>query len=87
MDPVTLASAAVALLAPYLGQAAGGAATRLGQEAVEALHGLYDWVSSRLRRDRTAEQALQKLEANPQDQRTQGAVEFALARVVEEAPG
>jgi hypothetical protein len=86
MDPLSLASAAVALLAPYLGQAASSAASKLGQEAVEALRSLHSWVQARFHRERTAGQALQQLEENPQEPRAQGAVEFALARVIEEDP-
>jgi hypothetical protein len=88
-----LASAAVALLVPFLGQLGGhvvGKATaELSQAAMDRLDRLYERVKVRLAGGDAAEagRALQRLEAEPQDQRSQESFRELLGRVIERDPG
>ncbi|HTW28075.1 MAG TPA: hypothetical protein VME92_13170 [Acetobacteraceae bacterium] len=63
MDPLTLASAAVAALAPYFAKAGEGAAKKMGEEAVDAGGRLLGWMRDKL--GGRAQAALDDLAADP----------------------
>jgi hypothetical protein len=85
MDPTALATAAVSLIAAFLGrvgeQAADEAAGELGQAAVGKLRRLYEAVKRRVAPDSFAQGALERLEQQPENQRRQGALEDAVAEM------
>jgi hypothetical protein len=87
MDPVAIATAAVSLIAGFLGrvgdQAADQAADELGQAAVGKLRRLYEVVKRRVAPDSFAQGALERLEQQPENGRRQGALEDAIAEMAE----
>jgi hypothetical protein len=91
MDPGALATAAVSLIAAFLGrvgeQAADQAAGGLGQAAVEKLRRLYEAVKRGVAPDSSAQGALERLEQQPGNQRRQGALEDAVAEMAEADQG
>jgi hypothetical protein len=90
MDPAALATAAVSLIAAFLGrageQAADQAAGELGHATVAKLRGLYEAVKRRVARDSFAQSALERLEQQPENERRRGALEDAVAEVAEADP-
>src|SRR5829696_3243867 len=91
MDPITLASAAVSLLAPYLGQLAGKvidkAGDQLAESALPAVKRVYEAVKARLQPGSYAGNQLQGVEERPESQGRQQALQGALAEVLEEDAG
>jgi hypothetical protein len=91
MDPITLAGAAVSLLAPYLSQSAGKvidkAGDQLAEGALPAVKRVYDAVKARLRPGSYAGNQLQGVEEKPDSQGRQQALQSALAEVLEEDQG
>ena len=81
MDPVTLASSAVALLSPYLGKAAEKFADAAGQAAWKKAGELYDALKKRLAPHPAASEALSDFESQPQSTSRQGALELALEKL------
>jgi hypothetical protein len=84
MDVVTIAAAAVAGLLPVLGSVADGAATKVGEKAVETGGQLLNWIRTRGRR--ATVDALERLEAAPEDATVRQELEAALVRQLEDAP-
>ena len=80
MDPATLAVTAVSLVTGYLSRNRDELVDRVGDAMVDKLGGLYRWIRDRLRHQPAASAALDALEQAPQDDRRQGAVEFALTQ-------
>lgn len=74
MDPVTIASAVVAFLAPYLAEGGKALAKKAGETLWNALE--------RRLRGTPAEKTLDGLRENPQDKRIQGALEWQLEEVL-----
>jgi hypothetical protein len=83
MDPALLAATAVSLVSGYLSRHGTDVADRIGDAAVERLGDVWRWMRDRLRGEKGADGALQRLDEKPTDQRSQGAVEFLLAQVIE----
>jgi len=83
MDP---ASAAVALLAPYLAEAGTAAASRAGEAAVDGAKALLAMLRRRFSgdKDEYAQQTLTRLEEKPDDQARQAALQGVLAEKAEE---
>src|SRR4051812_35565891 len=84
MDPVTLASTAVALLSPYLAKAGEGAAKKIGEDAVETGGKLLGWVRARL--DGRAKEALDDLTHKPDSEDNQADLRKQLAKALEANP-
>jgi hypothetical protein len=90
MDPISLATSAVALLIPFIIQMGGRVAehmgdalARSGQTVVERL---YQRVRARVTGEPYAEQALQRLEQQPDNDRRRRAFEDALADLLQAEP-
>lgn len=90
MDPMSIATAAVSLLFPFFSQLAGKMTERIGEglgdAAMDRLRRLYETVRDRLTGDRFAGEALEGMRQQPESERDQGAVQYALARTIEEDP-
>jgi tetratricopeptide (TPR) repeat protein len=84
MDPVTLATAAVAVLAPYLAKAGEGAAKKLGEEAVDAGGKLLFWLRGKL--GGRAQEALDDLKKEPGSEDNQADVRKQLKKALEADP-
>src|SRR3954469_4484843 len=84
MDPFTLASATVALLAPYLAKAGEGAAKKIGEDAVETGGKLLGWMRAKL--GGRAKEALDDLAAKPDSEDNQTDLRKQLAKVLEADP-
>jgi hypothetical protein len=84
MDPATLAASAVSLMAGYLSRNKDKLADKAGDAVVGGLERLYHWVADRFRRQAPTASALDGLEQTPDDARKQGAVEFALAQLIDQ---
>jgi hypothetical protein len=86
MDPVSLATSAATLLAPYLlrglDQAAGGLADSLGDAALDKLRQLHQWLRAKVA-GKPAEPALDRLERDPENERYRVAFEVELADLIE----
>jgi len=85
VDP---ASAAVALLAPYLAKAAGAFATKAGEAALEGTKSLLAAIRRKFSHDGDdyAAQTLQRLEERPDDKGRQSGLESVLAEKAHEDP-
>jgi len=83
MDP---ASAAVALLAPYLAKAGEAAASKAGEAAVAGAKALLEMIRRRFggEGDQYARQTLERLEDKPEDRGRQAALEGVLAEKAEQ---
>jgi hypothetical protein len=86
MDPVSLATSAAALLATYLGRAADRAASdladTLGEAAVTKLGQLYRWLRTKVTGKPAVEEALQRLEEEPQDDERQIVLRVTLTDLI-----
>lgn len=84
MEPV--ATAAVGLLVGYLGRLGGKVAEQAASELDEALlsrlRKLYELIKARVAGDGYAAGALERVEAEPENERRQGALEDALDELV-----
>jgi hypothetical protein len=91
VDPITLAGAAVGLLASYLGQLAGKvidkASDQLAESAMPAVRRVYEAVKFRLRPGSYAGNQLQGVEEKPESRGRQQALQGALAEVLEADKG
>ncbi len=85
MDPVTLAGAAVALMAPYLAEGGTELAKKVGGEAGGKIVKLYDKVKAKLTGTGAAKD-LADFEQAPADQDNQGAVRKELRKALEADP-
>jgi len=90
MDPLTLATLAVAALARYAGRKAAGVAGRAGHDLDQAvddrLDRLYATVRDRLAGDDRSERTLAALADQPDDQRRQGRLEATLEDTIAADP-
>ena len=84
MDPVILASAAVALLSPYLAKVGEGAAKKIGEDTVEAGGRLLGWMRAKL--GGRAKEALDDLAAKPDSEDNQADLRKQLAKALEADP-
>jgi hypothetical protein len=91
MDPVSLATSAAALLATYLGRAADRAASdladTLGEAAVTKLGQLYRWLRTKVTGKPAVEEALQRLEEEPQDDERQIVLKVTLTDLIRSESG
>ncbi len=81
MDPITLATAAVAALAPYLGKAAEKFVGAAGDAAWEKAGELYNGLKARLTGHPAAAEALSDLAHEPADADAQAALRQALKKL------
>ena len=84
MDPVTLASAAVALLSPYLAKVGEGAAKKIGEDTVETGGKLFGWIRAKL--GGRAKEALDDLAAKPGSEDNQADLRKQLVKALEADP-
>lgn len=82
MDPITLATAAVAALAPYLGKAAERFATAAGDTAFRKAGELYGALKQRLIGHPVAAAALEDLERTPADTDAQAQLRMQLKKLI-----
>lgn len=82
MEVISLASAAVALIAPYLKDAGKEVAKAAGQGAVAAAKRLYDTIKARFASDSSATMTLAKLAAAPDDKAVVDSVRKHLERLL-----
>jgi hypothetical protein len=82
VEPITIATSAVALLAPYLNKAGGKAAEEIGKEAGGRIVKLYDAVKSQLSGEYAAE-ALADLETEPQNEDAKASLRQQLRKQLE----
>jgi hypothetical protein len=81
MEPLTLASAAVAALSVYLAKVGDGAAKKIGEEAGSRL---LSWMRAKLHG--RAQEALNDLEANPDSEDNQVDMRKQLVKALETDP-
>lgn len=90
MEPITLAAAAVGILAPFLGKIAEGGLARagetLGDTVTEGLGNLHQAIRRRLGRDTYAQGILTGAEEQPDDPRRLAALEGVIAEAIERDP-
>jgi hypothetical protein len=90
LDPAMLASQALPFLLTYLRHVGGRLADRVAGDlddlVVSKLTTLYEQVKAKVTGDSYAEQALARLEQEPENTRRQGAFEDALAEVADRDP-
>jgi hypothetical protein len=84
MDPLALASAAVAALSPYLAKAGEGAAKKIGEEAVDTGGKLLAWMRAKLGGRATA--ALDELAAEPNSELNQTDLRTQVAKALQADP-
>jgi hypothetical protein len=84
MDPVTLASAAVAVLRPFLAKVGEGAAKKMGEEAVDTGGKLLGWMRAKL--GGRAKEALDDLASKPDSEDNQADLRKQLAKALEADP-
>jgi hypothetical protein len=86
MDPVTIASAALAILGPYLAKAGGKFAEKAGETLAEQAEDLYQLIKRRFASDAYAEQTLTRAEQQPESEGRLAAVQEVLADKMNEDP-
>jgi len=74
MEPLTLATMIVNLVAPYLAQTGKVMAKKAGEVAWEKVKAVYATVKDKLASDAYAEQTLKRLEENPESESRQAAL-------------
>jgi hypothetical protein len=84
-DPITLATAAVAFLSPYLADAAKGAAGKLGEATVEGGKKLLSWLREKLSPEDGKD--LDRLAADPANSDRQATLRVSLAEALAANPG
>lgn len=82
MDPMTLAGAAVAALAPYLVELGKGAAKELGAGPAKAV---WEWVKGKMT-SASGKEAVAEIEQAPADALSKTALTAALARMLRDDP-
>ena len=87
MDPITLAAATVGVLAPYLGQIAGGGLARIGEVVTDGaghrVAELYRAVRDRVTGSTYEEAVLDGAEAQPENEGRVSALQNVLAELIE----
>jgi hypothetical protein len=90
MEPVSLAAAAVGLLAPYLQQTAGVLADRAGQAIADAalpkVKALYERIRGKLRPGSYQEALLEGVREAPEDPGRQEILKAELAKIISQDP-
>ena len=84
MDPLSLAGAAIGLLAPMFKNALEAAGDRLSEAASDSVGALYERIKSKLSGDPYDEQLLEGFKDKPDDSARQQNLETALAAKLEE---
>jgi hypothetical protein len=84
MDPVTIASAAVAALSPYLAKAGEKIADAAGEAAWKTVGNLYDSLKHKVAGKPAAQGALEDLVKDPTDADTQAALRKELKKLLAE---
>jgi hypothetical protein len=84
MEPVSLATAAVAALSVYLAKVGDGAAKKIGEEAAEAGGKLLGWMRAKLRG--RAQEALDDLVVHPDREDNQADLRKQLTKALETDP-
>jgi hypothetical protein len=84
MDPLTLASAVVAVLLPYLAKAGEGAAKKIGEDSVETGGKLLAWMRAKL--SGRGQEALDDLAASPENEDNQADLRKQLAKALKDNP-
>lgn len=85
-EPITLAAAAVALLAPYLVKTGEAFASKAGEALAEKAAALYQTIKSRFTEDTYANETLLRLQEAPDSKARQTGLENVLAEKIEEDP-
>lgn len=85
MDPASLATAAVAVLSPYLVEGGKEMAKTVGKEAATGGLKLLGWLKGRL--TGAGAEALAEVEQAPADQDAQGALRLQVRKLLEREPG
>ncbi len=86
MDPLTLATMAVNLVAPYLAKAGEAMAKQAGEAAWEKMKAIYAAVKDKLTGDAYAEQTLKRLEGNPASENRKAALVEILEEKIKDDP-
>jgi len=86
MDPLTLATMVVGVLAPYVAKASEELAKQAGGAAWDQLNTIYDAIKHKLVGDSYAEQTLQRLESEPGSKSRQAALEGVLEEKIKADP-
>ena len=86
MDAQTIATAAMALLSPYLAKAGEAFAKEAGEKLAEKASALYRAVKAKFKGDTYAEQTLTRVEEKPEAKGRQVALQEVLAEKLEEDP-
>ncbi|HEX2010229.1 MAG TPA: hypothetical protein VJN44_04750 [Roseateles sp.] len=87
MDPATLAAGVLSALAPYLAKAAGKFAEGAGEAALDLGGKLFDKLKARFAGSPAEVRQLQDLQAAPQDQLNQMALQKLLRDTLAQDPG
>jgi hypothetical protein len=81
MDPIsTLATSAVAVLAPYLAEAGKEFAKEAGKTAAGKIEALYTALKNRFKKKSSGKEALSDLEANPDNEDAKAALRLQLTK-------
>lgn len=86
MEPITLATTVINLVAPYLAQAGEVMAKKAGQAAWDRVERLLAAVKSKLAGDSYAEQSMARLEENPQSAGRQSVLAGVLEEKIQDDP-
>lgn len=86
MEPLTLATTAVAFLSPYLAKAGEKAAEEVGKKLPEAAAKVWNAIVTKFRGNVVAEAAVQDLAEQPGDQLNQSTFANQLRKVLEAEP-
>lgn len=84
MDPVTLATTAVAALSPYLVKMGESAAEKVGESSIEGAGKLLGWIKSKL--TGRAQEALTDLVAAPADADNKATLRVQIRKALEADP-
>src|SRR5437660_1347850 len=86
VEPITLAAAAVTLLAPYLVKTGEAFASKVGEALAEKTATLYQTVKGQFAGDRYAQETLARLEEAPESKGRQTGLEYLLTEQIENDP-
>lgn len=84
MNIESLATAALALLGPYLAKASEAFAKKAGEQLIGKIAALYQAIKDKFKGDDHAEQTLARLEQDPESKRRQAALEDVLIEKMEQ---
>lgn len=86
MDPITLGAAAVTLLGPYLAQAGGSFAEKVGEKLAEKVGGIFQAIKQKFTGDSYAEQTLTRFSEQTEAQPRKSALQGVLVEKMQEDP-